>query len=103
MRMRPARPDDDAAIADVVSRAFGDEGPTIAALLGQLAAAGHPWRRWWPRFTRRSVRIRDVACQVALLPAQEPWMTGALVYGDPFWVKDAVGLRDPLLAEWESS
>ena len=29
-------------------------------------------------------------------------MTGALVYCDPFWVKDAVGLRDPLLAEWES-
>jgi len=54
-------------------------------------------------FTRPSVRIPDVACQVALLPAYQSWMVGALVYCDPFWVKDAVGLRDPLLAEWESS
>ena len=54
-------------------------------------------------FTRPSVRIPDVACQVALLPAYEPWMIGALVYCDPFWVKDTVGLRDPLLAQWETS
>ena len=49
-----------------------------------------------------SVRIPDAACQVALLPAYEPWMTGALVYCDPFWALDAVGLRDPLLAQWET-
>jgi putative acetyltransferase len=53
-------------------------------------------------FTRPSVRIPDAACQVALLPSYEPWMTGALVYCDPFWVTDAVGLRDPALAEWET-
>jgi putative acetyltransferase len=53
-------------------------------------------------FTRPSVRIPDVACQVALLPAYQSWMAGALVYCDPFWVTDAVGLRDPLLAEWET-
>jgi putative acetyltransferase len=53
-------------------------------------------------FTRPSVRIPDVACQVALLPAYHSWMAGALVYCDPFWVTDAVGLRDPLLAEWET-
>ena len=53
-------------------------------------------------FTRPSVRIPDAACQVALLPAYEPWMTGALVYCDPFWVTDTVGLRDPLLAQWET-
>jgi putative acetyltransferase len=28
-------------------------------------------------------------------------MTGALVYCEPFWVHDCVGLRDPLLAELE--
>ena len=26
-------------------------------------------------------------------------MTGRLVYCDPFWAPDCVGLRDPLLAE----
>jgi putative acetyltransferase len=91
----------------------------VAAALDRAAALGAPavvlegspdyyGRRGFVRaselgFTRPSVRIPDAACQVALLPAHEPWMTGALVYCDPFWVKDAVGLRDPLLAEWESS
>ena len=186
MRTRPARRHDDAAVDEVVNRAFGaEEGPTIAALLALLAASGHrvaalvaerdgsvvghvqlsrSWvdarerlvevlvlsplsvhpdaqgqgvgtaliaaaldhattlgapavflegspdyygRRGFVRastlgFTRPSVRIPDAACQVALLPAYEPWMTGALVYCDPFWVKDAVGLRDPLLAQWET-
>ena len=186
MRTRPARRDDDAAVDEVVSRAFGEtEGPTIVALLARLAASGHrvaalvaehdrsvvghvqlsrSWvdarkrlvevlvlsplsvhpdaqgngvgttlvaaaldhaaalgapavflegspdyygRRGFARastlgFTRPSVRIPDAACQVALLPAYEPWMTGALVYCDPFWALDAVGLRDPLLAQWET-
>jgi len=53
-------------------------------------------------FTRPSVRIPDAACQVALLPAHRSWMAGALVYCDPFWVTDSVGLRDPVLAEWET-
>ncbi len=186
MRTRPARHHDDAAVDEVVSRAFGEEeGPTIVALLALLAASGHrvaalvaerdgsvvghvqlsrSWvdarerlvevlvlsplsvhpeaqgrgvgtalvaaaldhaatlgapavflegspeyygRRGFVRasplgFTRPSVRIPDAACQVALLPAYEPWMTGALVYCDPFWATDAVGLRDPLLAQWET-
>ena len=186
MRTRPARRHDDAAVDEVVRRAFGeDEGPTIAALLALLAASGHrvaalvgerdgsvvghvqlsrSWvdarerlvevlvlsplsvrpeaqgqgvgtalvaaaldraatlgapavflegspdfygSRGFVRasplgFTRPSLRIPDAACQVALLPAYEPWMTGALVYCDPFWVMDAVGLRDPLLAQWET-
>jgi putative acetyltransferase len=29
------------------------------------------------------------------LPAYEPWMTGTLVYADPFWRLDCVGLRHP--------
>src|SRR6476469_3899823 len=41
MRTRAARPDDDAAIDEVVGAAFGDEGPVIVRLLGLLAAAGH--------------------------------------------------------------
>jgi putative acetyltransferase len=185
MRTRAARPQDDAAVDQLVSAAFGPEGPLIVRLLGLLAAAGHrraslvaeedgavlgqvqlsrSWvdapeelvevlvlsplavlpqaqgrgvgtalvaaalaeatalgapavflegspdyygRRGFSRasalgFTRPSVRIPDAACQVALLPSYEPWMRGALVYCDPFWVTDAVGLRDPMLAEWET-
>jgi putative acetyltransferase len=49
-------------------------------------------------FTAPSSRIPAPAFQVALLPAYERWMTGALVYCEPFWALDCVGLRDPLLA-----
>ena len=42
---------------------------------------------------RPSVRIPPAACQVRLLPAHEPWMTGRLVYPDLFWRLDCVGLR----------
>ena len=52
-------------------------------------------------FTAPSVRIPDAAFQCVLLPAHEAWMAGALVYCEPFWAADAVGLRDPLLAELE--
>ncbi len=52
-------------------------------------------------FSRPSVRIPEPAFQAVLLPAHEPWMRGALVYCDPFWACDAVGLRDPLLARRE--
>ena len=44
-------------------------------------------------FRKPSLRIPDAAFQVMLLPAHEPWMTGTLVYPDPFWRHDAVGLR----------
>jgi len=54
-------------------------------------------------FTAPSTRIPDPAFQVALLPAYEPWMTGALVYCEPFWALDSVGLRDPLLGQIESA
>lgn len=52
-------------------------------------AAGEPLG-----FGKPSPRIPDAAFQVALLPAYEPWMTGALVYPETFWRFDAVGLRD---------
>jgi putative acetyltransferase len=44
-------------------------------------------------FTPPSVRVPEAAFQVVLLPAHEPWMTGALVYNEVFWEFDAVGLR----------
>jgi putative acetyltransferase len=62
--------------------------------------------RGWERgsahgFTRPSTRIPDPAFQVVVFEAREPWMTGPLVYCDPFWALDAVGLRDPLLERIE--
>ncbi|MFI9770338.1 GNAT family N-acetyltransferase [Streptomyces sp. NPDC052415] len=46
-------------------------------------------------FRKPSLRIPDAAFQAIRLPAYEPWMTGTLVYAEPFWRHDAVGLRDP--------
>lgn len=53
-------------------------------------------------FTAPSSRIPQQAFQVTRLPAYEPWMTGAFVYCEAFWAHDAVGLRDPLLAQVEA-
>lgn len=47
-------------------------------------------------FGKPSLRIPDAAFQVALLAGYEPWMTGMLVYSDPFWALDCVGLREPV-------
>jgi putative acetyltransferase len=47
-------------------------------------------------FRKPSLRIPDRAFQAVRLPEYEPWMTGTLVYAEPFWRHDAVGLRaDP--------
>ena len=46
-------------------------------------------------FRKPSLRIPDGGFQVVRLPAYEPWMTGTLVYAEPFWRHDCVGLRDP--------
>ncbi|MEU7097291.1 N-acetyltransferase [Streptomyces longwoodensis] len=46
-------------------------------------------------FRKPSLRIPDGAFQVLRFPEHEPWMTGTLVYAEPFWRHDAVGLRDP--------
>ena len=46
-------------------------------------------------FRKPSLRIPDAAFQAIRLAAYEPWMTGTLVYAEPFWRHDAVGLRDP--------
>ena len=46
-------------------------------------------------FRKPSLRIPDDAFQAIRLPEHEPWMTGTLVYAEPFWRHDSVGLRDP--------
>ena len=47
-----------------------------------------------PGFRKPSLRIPDSAFQVVKLEAFESWMTGTLVYAEPFWECDVVGLRD---------
>ncbi|HEY3560315.1 MAG TPA: N-acetyltransferase [Kribbella sp.] len=46
-------------------------------------------------FRKPSLRIPDAAFQAIRLPTYKPWMTGTLVYSEPFWHHDAVGLRTP--------
>jgi len=46
-------------------------------------------------FRKPSLRIQDGAFQAIKLPVYEPWMTGTLVYAEPFWRHDSVGRRDP--------
>jgi putative acetyltransferase len=46
-------------------------------------------------FRKPSLRIPDDAFQAIRLPWYEPWMTGTLVYAEPFWRHDSVGLRAP--------
>ncbi len=45
-------------------------------------------------FSAPSARIPAAAFQVVALPSYRPGLSGALVYPDPFWKHDAVGLRD---------
>jgi len=45
-------------------------------------------------FRKPSLRIPDAAFQVRLLAAYESWMAGTLVYAEPFWDLDCVGLRE---------
>lgn len=49
-------------------------------------------------FRKPSLRIPNGAFQAVRLPAYEPWMTGTLVYAEPFWRHDCVGLREPALS-----
>jgi putative acetyltransferase len=46
-------------------------------------------------FRKPSLRIPDGAFQAIKLPEYAPWMTGTLVYAEPFWRHDTVGRRDP--------
>jgi putative acetyltransferase len=51
--------------------------------------------------TPASVRTPAPAFQVVRFGGYQEWMTGQLVYPDIWWRYDAVGLRDPMLAEIE--
>ncbi|WP_244927715.1 GNAT family N-acetyltransferase [Nocardioides sp. W7] len=83
-----------AARATGVPAVFLEGSPDFYAARGWERGSAHG-------FTRPSARIPDAAFQVVVFDSREPWMTGPLVYCDPFWALDAVGLRDPLLAEIE--
>ncbi len=54
-------------------------------------------------FTRPSARIPEPAFQVVVLDGHEDWMTGGLIYCEPFWAHDCVGLRDPELSHIEQA
>lgn len=70
--------------------------PNYYGRLGFSAATEHG-------LVRPSARIPAPACQVRLLRAHEKWMTGRIIYPDTWWRHDLVGLRDPQLAEVETS
>lgn len=88
-----------AAIAAAAERGFpavfveGDPG--YYGRLGFVAASEYG-------FSAPSVRVPDQAFQVVPLAEWEPGEIGALVYCEPFWSHDCVGLRDPALAEFEA-
>jgi putative acetyltransferase len=67
---------------------FLEGAPDYYSRFGFEAGAGQGFRK-------PSLRIPDAAFQALRLPAYEPWMTGTLVYSEPFWRHGAVGLRDP--------
>ncbi|MDQ6874486.1 MAG: N-acetyltransferase [Actinomycetota bacterium] len=45
-------------------------------------------------FRRPSLRIPEPGFMVYLQPGYREWMSGTLVYPDPFWRLDCVGVRD---------
>jgi putative acetyltransferase len=67
---------------------FLEGDPRYYSRFGFVPGGGHGFRK-------PSLRIPDAAFQVIKLPEYEPWMTGTLVYAEPFWRHDCVGLRDP--------
>lgn len=75
------------AIERSVPLVFLEGDPRYYARFGFTPAGGHGFRK-------PSLRIPDAAFQVLRLPAYGAWMTGTLVYSDPFWQHDAVGLRE---------
>lgn len=84
------------ALVDVVRQATQECGLPLLFLEGDPAfysrlgfVAGGPLG-----FRKPSLRIPDAAFQVAVLAGFEPWMTGTLVYAEPFWELDCVGLRE---------
>lgn len=67
---------------------FLEGSPGYYARFGFERASHHGFRS-------PSLRIPEPAFQVLRLPACRSWMTGTLVYPEPFWQHDCVGLRKP--------
>ena len=72
---------------------FLEGDPAFYSRLGFDPAKPHGFRK-------PSIRIPDAAFQVKRLAGYEAWMTGTLVYAEPFWDLDCVGLRDPEILRW---
>jgi putative acetyltransferase len=68
---------------------FLEGSPDYYARFGFESAEGAGMRR-------PSLRIPGPAFQIKRLPAWEPALSGTLVYREPFWAFDCVGLRRPL-------
>jgi len=84
----------------LVERALPAAEATGAPLLFLEGSPSYYGRRGFAEggplgFRKPSLRIPDAGFQVARLGSYEPWMTGTLVYSEPFWALDSVGLRDP--------
>ncbi len=75
-----------AAEADGSPLVFLEGDPAFYGRFGWVRASEHG-------FGAPSSRIPDAGFQVIVLPAWQPWMTGALVYNDTFWSHDCAGLR----------
>ena len=90
-----------------VGRALVDAAIDVADAMGSpaLFLEGDP--RYYGRlgfepavphgFTPPSRRVPPLGFQCALLSAYEPSLTGGVVYPDPFWVHDRVGVRGEML------
>ncbi len=66
---------------------FLEGDPAYYSRLGFEPGARHGFRK-------PSLRIPDAAFQVRLLGGYASGMSGTLVYPEPFWAHDCVGLRD---------
>jgi len=84
---------------ELIARALAGAEAAGVALVFLEGSPDYYARRGFERasalgFRSPSLRIPDPAFQVARLGAYEPWMTGTLVYPEPFWALDCVGLRE---------
>lgn len=86
-----------ASLLDHAVAAAQDAGLPIIFLEGDPGYyARLDWEPGGPLgFRKPSLRIPDAAFQCIRLAGYEDWMTGTLVYPEPFWDADAVGLRSP--------
>lgn len=84
------------ALVDRAVAESADEGFPVIFLEGDPAFYSRlGWVAAGPLgFRKPSLRIPDAAFQCRLLPSYEPWMAGTLVYAEPFWDLDCVGLRE---------